>query len=426
MGDRVAEPTIFELKMAWMGVVEEGAFDVKPVASAGFEAGYLRSIRVRRDESEHGRGPTGRAIRSLRPVAANHIETDPSFAPWREEALRRGYHSVAAFPVFSLDGRCLGSLNLYSPRPEFFDETRVQDIQTIIFLATSTILSSIFQQTLIVSERKYRQLVELAQEGIWAIDKNGCTTFVNPRMAEMLGYTTDEMVGKHLFSFMDEQEIQTAKRSLERRSKGIQERRDFEFIRKDGRRIYTNLSTSPIIDDEGYYAGTVALVTDITERRNMEEDLKVRAELLNAATDSITLLGPEGNYLYVNDATCKTWGYTREELLRMNAHDLSAPEYAPLFKQQMDEALEKGEVTFEWGYIRKNGSLLPVEVKSRAIELGGRRLILNVVRDITERKKAEMELRDTERGAILLIRLNMDTISEKERALLSSEVKILL
>jgi PAS domain S-box-containing protein len=54
------------------------------------------------------------------------------------------------------------------------------------------------------SEKKYRQLVETLQDGVWVIDKDGYTTFINPRMAEMLGYTREEMQGKHLFSFMDE------------------------------------------------------------------------------------------------------------------------------------------------------------------------------------------------------------------------------
>jgi PAS domain S-box-containing protein len=129
------------------------------------------------------------------------------------------------------------------------------------------------------SEKKYRQLIELAQEGVWAIDAEARTTFVNPRMAEMLGYTIEEMQGRPLFSFMDEQGIGIAQRNLERRQQGIRERHDFEFLRKDGARIYTSLETSPITDEDGTYVGALALVADITERRRAEEALSTLLEI---------------------------------------------------------------------------------------------------------------------------------------------------
>lgn len=129
------------------------------------------------------------------------------------------------------------------------------------------------------SEKKYRQLIELAQEGVWAIDAAARTTFVNPRMAEMLGYTMEEMQGRHLFSFMGERGVEIARRNLERRQQGIREQHDFEFLRKDGTRIYTSMETSPITDERGNYCGALALVADITERRRAEEALSTLLEI---------------------------------------------------------------------------------------------------------------------------------------------------
>jgi PAS domain S-box-containing protein len=130
------------------------------------------------------------------------------------------------------------------------------------------------------SEQKYRQLVEQLQEGIWAIDKDANTTFVNPRMAEMIGYTVDEMQGKHLFSFMDERGVEISQRNLERRKQGIKEQHDFEFIHKNGQRIYTSIETSPIKDENGNYIGALACVADITARKKAEEELsKLNLEL---------------------------------------------------------------------------------------------------------------------------------------------------
>jgi hypothetical protein len=113
--------------MAWIGLIEEGSFEVKPLAQAGFEKGYLQSIKVRYDDSPLGRGPTGTAIRTGKPAIQNHIDSDLQYAPWREEALKRGYKSSAAFPLI-VDNRVLGALNVYSERPEAFG---LEEIQTL-------------------------------------------------------------------------------------------------------------------------------------------------------------------------------------------------------------------------------------------------------------------------------------------------------
>ena len=133
------------------------------------------------------------------------------------------------------------------------------------------------EKTLREGENKYRLLIESLNEGIWYIDHNAYTTFVNLHMAEMLGYTVEEMVGKHLFDFMDEKGVEIAKRNLDRRQQGIKEQHEFEFIRKDGRRINVILETAPIVDENGKYLGSVAGIQDIT-RRKQEQAEKARLE----------------------------------------------------------------------------------------------------------------------------------------------------
>lgn len=124
------------------------------------------------------------------------------------------------------------------------------------------------------SESKYRHLIETLYEGIWVIDENGRTTFVNGRMAEMLGYAVDEMTGRHLFEFMDEAAREQAKRYIERRMQGIGEQHDFEFLRRDGSRMYAMVETAPIPNESGRYVGAIAGIVDITERKQAEEALR--------------------------------------------------------------------------------------------------------------------------------------------------------
>jgi len=153
-------------------------------------------------------------------------------------------------------------------------------VQGLVLSLVDTTERKRAEEELRKSEEKYRQLIGSLHEGIWVIDKDAYTTFANPRMAEMLGYTVEEMLGKHLFSFMDERGVEIATRNLERRRRGIKEQHEFEFLRKDGTRIYTLLETSPLTDDNGYYVGAIAGVQDITKHRRADEELKEAVTIL--------------------------------------------------------------------------------------------------------------------------------------------------
>jgi PAS domain S-box-containing protein len=146
------------------------------------------------------------------------------------------------------------------------------------------------EEALRESEKKYRLLVENLQEGIWFIDKDALTTFVNPRMADMLNYTLDEMQGRHLFSFMDERGVEISKRNLERRQQGIKEQHDFELLKKDGDRIYVSMETAPIANDEGDYIGALASVADISARRQTELELQKRTHDLGERVKELNCL----------------------------------------------------------------------------------------------------------------------------------------
>ncbi len=130
------------------------------------------------------------------------------------------------------------------------------------------------EQALRESEERFRTFLKSLHEGIWVLDKDDITTFVNPRMAEILGYTEDEMLGKPVYAFADEEWQKKANYYMERRKQGIKEQIDVEFLHKDSRRVYALLETSPILDENGNYTGSIAGVQDITERKLAEKRLK--------------------------------------------------------------------------------------------------------------------------------------------------------
>lgn len=111
-------------KLAWVGLTSPDDQIVRPVAQAGYEAGYLTSIKITWADDAYGQGPTGRAIRQRKPQVTRDIATDERFAPWRADALARGYASSAALPL--IEGpRCLGAFNLYAAEPNAFDDDEI-------------------------------------------------------------------------------------------------------------------------------------------------------------------------------------------------------------------------------------------------------------------------------------------------------------
>ncbi len=127
------------------------------------------------------------------------------------------------------------------------------------------------EEALRASEERYRRIVETAAEGIWLIDDQGKTIFVNQKMAELLRSTVDGLLGASFFDFVDEEDKETIVANIEWRSLGVAVQREVRFRGRDGTSFWTLLSGSAVHDEEGRYVGALAMVTDITERKQTEE-----------------------------------------------------------------------------------------------------------------------------------------------------------
>jgi PAS domain S-box-containing protein len=124
-----------------------------------------------------------------------------------------------------------------------------------------------------ITERKYRHIVETAREGIWQIDIDACTVFVNERLAEMFGYTVEEMIGRPIFDFFDESGIDLAQHYIQQHQDGQFSHFDFEFRRKDGAPLWVMIAANPLTDVDGNYTGSLGMITDITARKQAEQEL---------------------------------------------------------------------------------------------------------------------------------------------------------
>ncbi|MFQ5586651.1 MAG: PAS domain S-box protein, partial [Thermodesulfobacteriota bacterium] len=130
---------IFNFSGVWIGMVEEGCSEVKPVAQCGGLEGYLSSLTVRCDDSPEGRGPAGRAIKRGEPCVVNRIADDPVCTPWRERLLSHGFHSVMSSPLICSRGKSVGVLTLYSDKSDFFSEDKVKVIHAFANQAATAI-----------------------------------------------------------------------------------------------------------------------------------------------------------------------------------------------------------------------------------------------------------------------------------------------
>lgn len=130
------------------------------------------------------------------------------------------------------------------------------------------------EEALRESESHYRYIVETASEGVWMFDAESRTVFANNRIAEMLGSTPEEMLGKSLFNFIDPDNQILAENYVERRRQGIQERHDFKFIRQDGSHLWAIVSATPIFNSSGEFSGVLRMITDISDRKKVEEALR--------------------------------------------------------------------------------------------------------------------------------------------------------
>jgi PAS domain S-box-containing protein len=320
-------------RLCWVGYADQdGEKTVHPVAQAGYEDGYLETIHVTWADTVRGRGPTGTALRTNRPSVFQDVTTDPRFAPWRDEARRRGYSSVLGIPLLA-DQHLLGGLTIYAAEPEAFDAEEVNLLTTLAndlaygILALRTRLERARAEEALrrahdelegrVAERTadlaranqllkkevaehrrtehelarerhlFHCLMETVPDCIYFKDRQSRFIRVNHALAhhasrndpaDVLGKTDfDLFTEEHARqAYEDEQEIIRTGRPLV----GKEERETWP----DGRITWVSTSKMPLRDAGGEIIGTLGISRNITDRKQAEEELTRAKEAAEAAS----------------------------------------------------------------------------------------------------------------------------------------------
>jgi len=249
-------------------------------------------------------------------------------------------------------------------------------------------------------EKLHRETVESLNEGLWVLDADYKTSFVSDRMAEMLGYTPEEMIGVSVFDFADDEGKEKMGQRMEVRRQGISEQYDFEFLRKDGTKLQTYLAAAPIMDKNGNFLGTHAGVLDISDRKWMEKALQESVILykteFETSPDGVAVADLNGNIRSASRRGAEMLGYgSPEEMEGLNVLDQIVPEQRDLARDGYFSTLKDGTVRdLELELLRKDGTTFCGGVNAAILrDADGQPTgFIATTRDMTRRKEIEQAL----------------------------------
>jgi diguanylate cyclase (GGDEF)-like protein/PAS domain S-box-containing protein len=271
----------------------------------------------------------------------------------------------------------------------------------IIILVENLSQKKMVDGALQASQKRHEELLMAVQEGLWALDRNGRTTFVNPALCRMLGYDRAEMLGRDILSFVEEADHDEVRDHLDKRSAGIHECYEFEFSRRDGSRLLARLNAGPVYGLDGDLVGSIAGVEDITESRMADVALRESEEkyraLVNSTPDYILGLDAQRRVTAVNDVLREALRLPEAMIIGRGFAEIGVPpDLVEEWEAHERQALAGGRpVTFVSGLNTADGAVRTFETSLTPIRGadGAVTGLSGISRDITATLEADEALR---------------------------------
>ncbi len=310
--------------------------------------------------------------------------------------------SITTIPFF-YQNKLIGTLSLGSHSVESISDNS-KNVLIILSQSVGGVISRIrSEKYLKESEAKYRQLVELANSIIFKFDSKGKIISMNEYGLSFFGYTKEEIVGFSVYDTITPK-IESTGRDLRNLVNDIHTNpKEFgininENLKKNGEKVWVYWSNRPIYDKKGNLTAILAVGNDITEKRNLEEtvaysELKFKS-LFENAYEPIIILNNDFLIEDVNKATIDELGYTKDKLaFKMNIFDLASPLEKNRLQHMLFMGFTTSSISFESDFIKSTGNVFPVEISFTKIEVKGEKSIICILRDISEQRKKEEDLK---------------------------------
>ena len=260
-------------------------------------------------------------------------------------------------------------------------------------------------------EEIFRRIVETVPSMLLITDKEGSPLYISPNSKQLTGYTPEEFY-KEIKWWAHPDDIQEAKRRFKNTFKNHNsDSFTYKAIKKNGDVWYASSSWMPLKNQKGGFDGIVMQTIDITDKTKAEEKLKESEEKFKQYFDKspygIFVADEKGNYIEVNKEACKTTGYTKEELLKMNLLDLLSKDDEKEAQNSFKNLKDKGEITIEMPFIKKDGGKKFWVVS--AVKISDDCLV-GFTKDITNEKKKERKLKQSEERYRTLLESSKDSV----------------
>jgi PAS domain S-box-containing protein len=252
------------------------------------------------------------------------------------------------------------------------------------------------------SDERYREILDTTPDGVWRVDAEERTDYVNPRMTRMLGYPSEEMLGHKLSEFMDPDWFSGAEEEFEiTRREGRSGVLEYCFLRKDGAQCWARVSHTPLTDQHGNRTGALAIISDITASKAQAVELRASEHFLAALTNSMAegvfAFDRHQRITYMNDAAEKLLGWTKDELATRSMHDTIHYQHedgSPYLAADcpLSDTLRTGATLRieDDTFTRRDGRLLPVAYSAAPITIDEEvKGVVVVFGDVSARRAVE-------------------------------------
>jgi PAS domain S-box-containing protein len=276
------------------------------------------------------------------------------------------------------------------------------------------------EEALRSSQEAYRDLVENVSDVLYAVDRDLVITYVSPVVKSVLGYEPSEVVGQSVTSFIFSEDLPLIAAAARDLFNNRLYPSEYRMLTKTGEVRWIRSSSRPVLEGDDV-VGARGVMTDITERKLAEDELRETKvfldKIINSIGDPVIVKDQQHRYIVANDALCQVVGSSRDQLLGKSDPDFFPKEQAEIFWEQDDHVFATGEEDLSETKITDSAgvSRCIVTRKTRFVDTHGNKLIVGISRDITSRKRAEDELRETKIFLDKIINSIGDPVFVKDR-----------